>query len=706
MAAASSAGGRDRSQQPDLTHLSQAISQAVFSCAEASVPKLPWEEAGLSAIFGQDPLEVVWGVSPDKVPFPIPVAPDAPLEVKEQAAKRVKVLDFEQPCYIKCVNFRNQATDEELEKGSWQKALEKWYVLVTQDPSVSLVGASIVGLDMKEGLLSLRELFGKKSHSTVDKRGSSLLKYIKFMQESHPHRPAFPLSTFCTDLYIRHLRATNAKASQVSSFVEAVRFAVHVVGLSADDASSGKLFSPWALGFQGMLMAGKDERSPSLVLTVKQVECLEDSLRDESLGLVDRYAAGVFLFCLYSRSRISDIRKVHGFLIDVVTDGGSAVGFLECGTRNHKTALQAQTVGVSMPLVAPITGVKQVPWGLQFVKLSEQVDLPFSCRDKGPLLPAPAQVSSAEAGRWLRALLSRCNACGDGVSGHSLKSTTLDWCGKYGMSDKDQTLLGHHALKGESMYSYMRDKLAAPLRAYEQMLLSIRHALFLPDSTRSGMFQPEVRAAADVPVQGTCANPRGVIPGEPPSLPSGVTHSEAVSEALEVGSSVPAESEQEHYAPVAESPQARAQSFLDGMWPPPGEENAEAPEAAGAGGSNSEGGQSSVSSSSSSESEASENEQDWVGDLSPELSRAVPKAKPAAPDMEFWKNPKTLTIHSLAVGSLKNTFTCGRKHTSEYVRITESAFLSSRLCEVCKKSKPLRDVGALTSMIDKGLRSG
>ena len=346
MAAAGGAGGSEQGQQPDLSHLSQAIGHAVFSCAEASVPKLPWEEAGLSAIFGQDPLELVWGVSPDKVPFPIPVSPDAPLEAKAQAAKKVKVLDQEQPCYIKCVNFRNQATDEELEQGSWQKALEKWYVLVTQDPSVSLVGASIVGLDMKEGLLSLRELFGKKSHSTVHKRGSSLLKYIKFMQENHPHRPPFPLSTFCADLYVRHLKASKAKASQVSSFFEAVRFAVYVVGLSADDSNSGKLFSLWAIGFQGLLTAGKDERSPSLVLTVKQVECLEDSLWDEGLGLVDRYAAGVFLFCLYSRSRISDIRKVHGFMIDVVMEGGSAVGFLECGTRNHKTALQAQTVGV------------------------------------------------------------------------------------------------------------------------------------------------------------------------------------------------------------------------------------------------------------------------------------------------------------------------------------------------------------------------
>ena len=37
------------------------------------------------------------------------------------------------------------------------------------------------------------------------------------------------------------------------------------------------------------------------------------------------------------------------------------------------------------------------------------------------------------------------------------------------------------------MYVYMRDKLASPLREYERMLGAIRHGLFLPDATRSGM---------------------------------------------------------------------------------------------------------------------------------------------------------------------------------------------------------------------------
>ena len=117
------------------------------------------------------------------------------------------------------------------------------------------------------------------------------------------------------------------------------------------------------------------------------------------------------------------------------------------------------------------------------------------------------------------------------MSGHSLKSTTLDWCGKYGMSDKDQTLLGHHALRGESMYSYMRDKLAAPLRAYEQMLLSVRHALFLPDSTRSGMFKARASESAEVLGHASSEDPRRVIPEEQQVCPSNRPISEALSDA-------------------------------------------------------------------------------------------------------------------------------------------------------------------------------
>ena len=142
------------------------------------------------------------------------------------------------------------------------------------------------------------------------------------------------------------------------------------------------------------------------------------------------------------------------------------------------------------------------------------------------------------------------NACGDGVTGHSLKSTTLDWAGKYGLSDKGQTLLGHHALKGELMYSYMRDKLASPLRAYEQTLQSVRNSLFLPDSTRSGMFRANHAKVPEASVHLSSENLRRVIPEDSTSVQQGGGPSERFSEGHEGMSAHPSGGEQEHYAPV------------------------------------------------------------------------------------------------------------------------------------------------------------
>ena len=94
---------------------------------------------------------------------------------------------------------------------------------------------------------------------------------------------------------------------------------------------------------------------------------------------------------------------------------------------------------------------------------------------------------------------------------------------------------------------------------------------------------------------------------------------------------------------------SKAQSVLEEVWPPRSEEDTGEPvEPTGIGGSPCGEQTDSSSSSSSSESEGSEGEQDWLGELSPDLSKAVPKPRPVEPDLEFWKHPKTLTIHSFA----------------------------------------------------------
>ena len=106
------------------------------------------------------------------------------------------------------------------------------------------------------------------------------------------------------------------------------------------------------------------------------------------------------------------------------------------------------------------------------MRVAETAGLPLTSCRRGPLLPMPLEhegwgsraISSEEAGKWLRALLSLGNKCLERIMGHSLKATTLDWCGKFGLDEAAQTLLGHHALKGSAMFAHMRDKLAAPLR--------------------------------------------------------------------------------------------------------------------------------------------------------------------------------------------------------------------------------------------------
>ena len=111
---------------------------------------------------------------------------------------------------------------------------------------------------------------------------------------------------------------------------------------------------------------------------------------------------------------------------------------------------------------------------------------------------------------------------------------------------------------------------------------------------------------------------------------------------------------------------------------------------------------SSESSSSSSESaDESSLETDWVDKFGGGIASAIRRDRVTIPKVSHWRHKRTMTIHSMAKGAIGSVFTCGRKCASDYAVITESAFLESRLCAVCKKSKPIRDVGALVALVDQ-----
>eukprot|EP00435_Cladocopium_sp_Y103_P073992 s288_g46.t1 len=225
----------------------------------------------------------------------------------------------------------------------------------------------------------------------------------------------------------------------------------------------------------------RKEKRQARVLTVQEVQALELTLLDETEEIADRYAAGAFLFCLYSRSRLSDLRKVRGYYKDILESNGTITGYLEFRTRSHKTSRLVAKQGLAMPLVAPVWGLLSPPWGLTFARVASLAS------ETGTGTWQGRAVTTTEAGNWVRSLLSKRLGEIDYTTIHALKSTPLSWCAKAGLDQPTRLLLGHHTTGKQSADVYARDVLAAPLREFDTVLQNIRNGSLRPDATRSGM---------------------------------------------------------------------------------------------------------------------------------------------------------------------------------------------------------------------------
>ena len=96
-------------------------------------------------------------------------------------------------------------------------------------------------------------------------------------------------------------------------------------------------------------------------------------------------------------------------------------------------------------------------------------------------------VTTSEAGKWLRHILSRMNCASSYSTAHTLKGTPLSWCAKFGLDPDTRLVLGHHSTGKISAECYGRDNLAKPLCEFDVVLQQIRTKACLPDATRSGM---------------------------------------------------------------------------------------------------------------------------------------------------------------------------------------------------------------------------
>ena len=108
-----------------------------------------------------------------------------------------------------------------------------------------------------------------------------------------------------------------------------------------------------------------------------------------------RYAAGVCLFAIFSRSRASDLKVCDHWDLDLEDIKMSGKGFVECVTRNHKTTRQTAQQAVPMPLIAPQMALFQLPGGPSGSKFRPSVDVDRQVRH------------FEELSAWLRSVLER-----------------------------------------------------------------------------------------------------------------------------------------------------------------------------------------------------------------------------------------------------------------------------------------------------------
>ena len=475
----------DTFSNSDVDNLRRIIGDACAATPTVLSVTMPWELPGISLVIGEE-VDIV----PTPILEPMPIS-DREL-VTEMPSHRTARVEHIRGSYQEVIDFHLTLDDKEINECSWQRALEKWYIVFARGRDAWPRGYDIDDIVASKGVGGLRPIFGTRSHNTVVKRANSIIRYTHWFLKNRFSVNPFPISSADLEDYLEALQFEGASPSAANSLIEAIRFCDKVLNIQG----LSDTVSPKALNLSELANSNRKEKRQARTLTVQEVRSLESFMADEKNVIVDRFACGCFLFALFSRSRWSDLRCVYGFASDIVEIEGKITGYLEYKTRSHKTARLVQRQGLSMPLVAPAWGVGSTPWAIEFAKVAKLANRPLDSLHNSPLLAAPTEdgewthrsTSTLEAKRWLLCVLKK--ALGkdpEATTIHCLKSTALSWSGKAGLGPEVRQVLGHHSTGKKSHEIYNRDLLAEPLRQLDSLFQRIRTGAFLPDMSRSGM---------------------------------------------------------------------------------------------------------------------------------------------------------------------------------------------------------------------------
>ena len=358
-------GGASVGLRLDKDSMDRCLEDAKWKTSGVSRLAFPWEKGPMNAIFGVEKL-VAEPLKPIEAVWPIDAEAARGSGAKPAAAQPVgyaldnpvfeSVLKFNRRCFGPTA--RHEA---DLGLRRWDSLLMTGKETWMASKAFSSAGSQAERLDILQAVLE------GKSSTTIAKRARSITSFWSWGKEHVNMQDPFPLGQDAVIAYLRCLKLAG-RNSAIREFIESLNFAVHVLGVRSEP---GLLAHPIVRGIQRFALVNRNEVKQSRPLTVIEVMALESALIGNQCNKLDRFAIGVFLFQLYSRARVSDIRNVSHTEADI-SDG---YGYIEVRTQDHKSKRLSGCIGLALHLVAPIYGLCNGSWELHSLKLQWTLEL-------------------------------------------------------------------------------------------------------------------------------------------------------------------------------------------------------------------------------------------------------------------------------------------------------------------------------------------
>ena len=296
--------------------------------------------------------------------------------------------------------------------------------------------------------------------------------------------------------------------SRGKELASAIRIFKYIIGTSIDLEA---VLRSLVVGKSNRMASDKDLRNQAPALSVEEIENLERRILEINSSL-ECYYCDCLLFALFARYRWNDLAYLDSLEFDHREFETEIYSFIEGRTHIYKITVSEEKKALQMPLVAPMQGLLSKSWSLIWIESLEFFGL-LPGDNKFGALCRPADrdqnlfkrsIINAEASDILRFFIQDPDASDhssvEAKTSYNLKVILLIWASRFGIDENSRTLLGHHALPGDSLAYYSRDILARPLRKLDKMLADIRTRRFIPDTTSGWLMErkrgPVVKGAS------------------------------------------------------------------------------------------------------------------------------------------------------------------------------------------------------------------